>query len=162
MKTLFLLRHAKSSWSDDSLQDFDRPLNARGLAAAKDMGRFLSKQSPTPQLIISSPSLRTRQTIQIILSESGLDQQPVFDERIYEASVKDLLSVIEDVSDEIQVLLLVGHNPGIEDLVRQLTGERREMATATLAKIYFDEDRWKELVAGEGKLEWLVRAKDLN
>lgn len=162
MKTLFLLRHAKSSWSNNSLADFDRPLNDRGLAAAKYMGHFLKDQSPPPQLVISSPALRTRQTTKIVLSESAFDTQPKFDERIYEASVKDLLSIIADVSDEIKVLLLVGHNPGMEDVLKQLTGERREMATATLAKIVFDEDRWKALETSEGKLELLMRAKDLK
>ena len=162
MKTLFLLRHAKSSRADQSIEDFDRPLNDRGLAAAKDVGRFLASVSTPPQLIISSPSLRTRQTIEIVLSAAGLQSELEFEDRIYEASVSDLLNVVVAVRDEIAVLMLVGHNPGMEDLLGRLTGEKREMATATLAKIVFNQDGWNDLEASKGKLEWLVRAKDLK
>jgi|SRR5215213_705800 len=161
MRTLYLLRHAKSSWKDASLADFDRPLNERGREAAELMGRFIASENLNVSLLISSPSARTRETTQILLRFAGLSVEPQFDNRIYEAELRTLVQVVSEMPDDKDVAMLVGHNPGMEELLAFLTQETRQMPTCALAKISFDCSSWKEIGAGKGKLEWFVTPADL-
>src|SRR5436190_24158555 len=121
MKTLLLLRHAKSSKDEPALGDFDRPLNDRGKDDAKLMGRFMRERSICPDLLISSPAKRARLTAELVLKAAGLPINVAFDERIYEADVHRLLAVVSQIEPGINVVMLVGHNPGCEDLVEVLT-----------------------------------------
>lgn len=162
MKTLYLLRHAKSSWNDSSLRDFDRPLNERGRSDAPLIGKRLASESLSDPLVICSPALRTRETAQLVLLNANLHVQPRFDNRIYEASMRDLLQVVSEIDDEKHVAILIGHNPGFEELLAFLTGERRPMPTCALAKIEFDVVSWKDVRAGEGTLESFVTPKELS
>jgi len=162
VKTLYLLRHAKSSWTDSSLRDFDRPLNERGRAAAPLIGKHLAAETLIDPLLICSPSLRTRETAELVLREANLRLQPHFDGRIYEASLRDLFQVISEIDDKTHAAILIGHNPGLEELFASLTGEPRPMPTCALAKILFDVLSWKALGAGEGTLEWFVTPKELS
>ena len=160
MKILYLLRHAKSSWNDASLRDFDRPLNERGRKAAPLIGKHLATENLNEPSLICSPALRTRETAELVLQEANLNIQPRFDKRIYEASLRDLLQVISEIDDDKQVAILIGHNPGLEELLASLTGETRPMPTCALAKIVFDVESWKEVRAGEGTLAWFVTPKE--
>ena len=117
MKTLYLLRHAKSSWNDSSLRDFDRPLNERGRADAPVIGKHLASEDLSDPLLICSPALRTRETAQIVLRNANLHVEPRFDDRIYEASLRDLLQVVSEIDDARETLILIGHNPGLEELL---------------------------------------------
>jgi phosphohistidine phosphatase len=162
MKTLLLLRHAKSSWKEPGLTDFERPLNGRGLKAAPLMGRFLRRKNLHPELILSSPAKRASQTARLIIEAMKLDAEPGFDEHIYEASVHDLLEVISQIEDGAHAVLLVGHNPGLEELLEFLTGEARQMPTAALAHITLNIDKWSETRGRAGHLEWLVKPKELT
>ncbi len=117
MKTLYLLRHAKSSWNDSSLRDFDRPLNDRGRADAPVIGKHLASEDLGDPLLICSPALRTRETAQLVLLNANLHVDPRFDERIYEASLRDLLQVVSETDDARETLILIGHNPGLEELL---------------------------------------------
>lgn len=161
MKTLLLLRHAKSSWKEQNLSDFERPLNGRGLKAAPLMGRFLRRKKIQPDMIVSSPAERAHQTARLVIEAMKLDAAHRLDERIYEASVHDLLEVISQVEESANVILLVGHNPGLEELLEILTGEAQQMPTATLALITLDIDKWSETRMRVGHLEWLVKPKEL-
>ncbi len=161
MKTLLLLRHAKSSWSDPALRDFYRPLNKRGLKAAPLIGRFMRKRKLRPDLILSSPANRARQTTELVVEAAGLETEPRFDESLYEASAVQLLEVVSQVGDDAGEVMLVGHNPGLEDLLVSLTGEARRMPTAALARISLDIERWSEVRETGGQLEWLVKPKEL-
>ena len=159
MRTLYLLRHAKSSWNDASLRDFDRPLHDQGREAAERIGKRLASEKLNAPLVVCSPALRTRQTAE--LSSSALRGEERFDERIYEASLRELMEVISEIPDEKEVAILIGHNPGFEGLLAFLTGEVRRMPTSALAKIEFDVASWRDVRTGEGKLEWLITPKEL-
>jgi phosphohistidine phosphatase len=161
MKKLLLLRHAKSSWDDARLADFGRPLNGRGRKAAPLIGDFMRARQLWPDLIISSPAARARETVALVLEASGIKTELRYDERIYEATAGRLLEVISEVGDEKQEVMLVGHNPGFENLLERLTGESLRVPTAALARIVLDADRWNEAGARGGRLEWLVKPKEL-
>jgi phosphohistidine phosphatase len=161
MRTLYLLRHAKSSWKDASLADFERPLKDRGRVAAEAMGRFLASKKAHLSMLISSPSIRTRQTVELVLRETSLGAEPQFDQRIYEASLSILVQVVSEIPDDNKAAMLVGHNPGMEELLAFLTRESRHMPTCALARISLDSSGWKEVGRSSGKLEWFVTPKDL-
>ena len=154
MKTLLLLRHAKSDWDDPSLRDFDRPLAARGERDAPRIGKILGKRGPLPDLIISSPAAR--------IKAAKLNLEIQFDEAIYGASSPELMRLIRQLPDDNLCVLLVGHNPGFEDLVGRLSSSRERMPTAALACIEFQIDKWQEVIEGEGKLVWLLTPKQLS
>lgn len=159
MKTLYLLRHAKSSWSDGSLRDFDRPLNDRGKKSAELIAKRLGAEDLIDALLICSPAVRTRETAALVLQGSQLRVEERFDERIYEASLRDLLQVVSEIPDDKQIVILIGHNPGFEELLAFLTGEHRSMPTCALAKIRFDVTSWKDIKSGDGSLEWFTTPK---
>lgn len=161
MKTLLLLRHAKSSWKDNDAKDFDRPLNQRGLKAAPVIGRLIRKRKLQPDLVISSPAERARQTIQLVLEAAGLKAELRYDERIYEASAARLFEIVSQIDDEAAVVMMVGHNPGFEELVEALTGEPLSLPTAALACIELDIEKWSKVRSGANQLSWLVKPKEL-
>ena len=160
-RILYLLRHAKSSWKDDSLADFDRPLKGRGRDAAEQMGKRLASEKLEDAVLICSPAARTRETAQLVLKHSGLRMDQRFDERIYEASLRDLLQVVSEIPDEKQTAMLIGHNPGFEELLAFLTGEARPMPTCALAKIKLEVGSWKDARGGEGSLKLFLTPKGL-
>lgn len=161
MKTLLLLRHAKSSWKDTGLQDFDRPLNSRGKKAAEMIGRFIRKQRLAPDLLLCSPAIRARETIEAVIKTAKLSSELRYDQRIYEASPVQLLEVVSQIEEERSMVLLVGHNPGMEELLRLLTERVEHMATGTLAKIDFKAAKWDKVLEDKGSLDWIVRPKEL-
>jgi phosphohistidine phosphatase len=161
MRTLYLLRHAKSSWKDDSLRDFDRPLKRRGREAAEQIGKVLAGENLASPLVISSPAARARETTALVLTSAGLNLEPRFDERIYEADVRTLLEVVSSIPNKAQTAMLVGHNPGFENLLYHLTTDDRHMPTAALAKIEFEVESWSEVSEGSGRLVSFVTPKEL-
>jgi phosphohistidine phosphatase len=161
MRILYLLRHAKSSWGDPTLRDFDRPLKKRGRVAAERTGQRLATENLSNPLVICSPAVRTRETSEIVLESASLPVEPRFDERIYEASLRELVQVVTEIPDDTMVALMIGHNPGFEELLSFLTGEHRRMPTCALAKIALADVRWKDVRAGEGSLEWFIAPKEL-
>ncbi len=160
MKTLYLLRHAKSSWTDNSLADFDRPLNARGLNAAPFMGEIMAKRGVFPDIIISSPAKRAMQTAVLVKEASGSNASILYDERIYEASTQTLKLVISQIDDKVESAMIVGHNPGIEGFINYLTGILETMPTTALAVIVLNIDSWSEAAAICGNLEFIVRPNE--
>jgi phosphohistidine phosphatase len=162
MKTLLLLRHAKSSWKDDAVKDFDRPLNQRGLKAAPSVGRLMRKRKLEPDLVLSSPAERARQTTQLVLESAGLKTELRYDERIYEATGMRLFEIVAQIEDDANIAMLVGHNPGLEELIATLTGEAQDLPTAALACIELEIDKWSKLRVAAGRLEWLVKSKKLK
>ena len=162
MKTLLILRHAKSSWENTNLSDFERPLNKRGLEAAPVMGEVLKKNQFQPEIILSSPAMRARQTAEIIRKTACIKGKVEFEERIYEASPARLLEVISEQNDEVKSIMLVGHNPGLEALVKTLTGQMQPMPTAALAVIDLEINHWNEVNSLTGKLRALIRPKEIE
>lgn len=160
MKTLYALRHAKSDWNDASLTDFERPLNERGVHAARKMGAFMQQRGIVPDLIISSPARRARETAQIVKDAAGIAAEISFEPRIYEAGVGDLMEIVSQAENDCEKLLIVGHNPGFEQLVEILSGELQAMPTAALAEIELPIENWSETMKG-GKLKNLFKPKEI-
>lgn len=161
MRTLYLLRHAKSSWKDTTLRDFDRPLKSRGREAAESVGGLLASEKLSVLMVISSPALRARETTRIVMKSAGLQAEPRFDERVYDAGLSALLEVLSGIPDDQERAIMVGHNPGLEELLAFLTGSSRQMPTCALARIEIAAPNWRVFQEGEGRLEWLVTPKEL-
>jgi phosphohistidine phosphatase len=162
MKTLYLLRHAKSSWDDQNLADFDRPLNERGLSAAPFMGETLAQRGLIPEEIVSSPAKRAIQTAMLVKESGGFGAQTRLEERIYEASPQTLLQVSRAISDEFVSAMIVGHNPGMEGFIALLTGSLERMPTAAVAVIETDVEKWSELEPGSARLICVLRPNELR
>jgi len=160
MRTLYLLRHAKSSWHDETLSDFDRPLKKRGRDAAKLVGELVRKEKLSDILVVSSPAQRTRETTRIVLKHAKLDPEVRFDPQIYEAELSALLEMLGRIESDHECVMIVGHNPGMENLLRLLTGASREMPTAALAKIKLDTASWNSLSGNDGHLEWIKTQRE--
>ena len=160
MKTLFVLRHAKSSWDDASLADFDRPLNNRGKNAAPFMGSIMAERNLLPDVIFSSPAVRARETARLVKDAGSLEAEIRLDERIYEASPPTLRQVAMAINDEFRSAMIVGHNPGMEGFIRLLTGRLEAMPTAALAIIDLDIARWEDIIAERATLRQIIRPKD--
>ena len=160
MKTLFVLRHAKSSWDDPSLADYDRPLNDRGKTAAPFMGGIMAERDLSPEVIVSSPAVRARETASLVKEAGNLDAEIRFEEQIYEASPRTLLQVASGIDDKYRSAMVVGHNPGMEGFIRLLTGRLEAMPTAALAIIDLDIAHWADLAAERGTLRQVIRPKD--
>ena len=143
------------------MSDFERPLKERGREAAEQMGLFLASKKATVSELIVSPAVRTRQTIEIVLRNAPLGIEPQFDRRIYEASLTTLVEVVSEITDDKQSAMLVGHNPGMEEMLAFLTHETRHMPTGALARITLDCASWNEAGRGAGKLDWFVTPKEL-
>ena len=162
MRTLYLLRPAKSSWKDETLRDFDRPLKGRGRRAAEQMGQVLAEEKLKSPLVISSPAVRARETTELVLESAGFGIEPRLEERIYEADVRTLVEIVRSIPAASDTAIMVGHNPGFENLLSYFTGENRHMPTCALAKIEFDAARWSEVSEETGRLELFVTPKDLE
>jgi phosphohistidine phosphatase len=162
MKTLFLLRHARAENSASGLSDLTRVLNERGREEAQTVGTFIKKQNLEFDLVLSSPAVRARNTTDLVLAAAGLSHSVRDDERIYEAGPLRLLEVISEIEQDASATLLVGHNPGIEELLILLTGSAQQMATATLARIDFRADEWSKVAESTASLEWIVTPNEIS
>ena len=161
MKTLYILRHAKSSWDDSSLSDFERPLNERGFKAAPLMGEMMRKNGFVPEIIVCSTAKRAEQTAKLVKESAEFEAEINFEAAIYEASPMTLLHIVSEIDDEFNSALIVGHNPGFENLVRILTEKSETMPTAALAVVDLEIESWNETNAERGNLREFVRPKDL-
>ena len=168
MRRLHLLRHAKSSWDDPGLRDRDRPLAPRGRKATKRIARWAAEHEVRPQLVVSSSAVRARETLQGVLA--GLGEPDVWIEpTLYAASAQTLLARAWALPDEVDEAMLVGHNPGLGDLLLLLAepGELRERAeakvpTGALATLETDVASWSELEPGAAHLVAFVVPRDLT
>jgi phosphohistidine phosphatase len=171
MKTLYLLRHGKSSWKDRLLDDFERPLAGRGRAAAAAMGRYLAEHGMAPAQVLCSSARRTRETWQQMHTTFDASIPTRFEKGIYLADAPVLLRRLKRLNDALSAAMIVGHNPGLERLAEMLIAagpedERRRMAekfpTGALAVVQADVERWADLRPGCARLERFVRPKDLK
>lgn len=148
MKQLLVLRHAKSSWGDSSLTDWERPLSERGLRDAPRVGQLLREHAIVPDVIITSDALRARTTAQAVAESAGHKRELVIEPALYLANPDDIIAVLNSRADDSAgTVMIVGHNPGLEDLLERLTGEQHEMPTAALAQLALPIDRWSDLDA---------------
>lgn len=168
MGTLLLLRHAKSSWADPSLADVERPLAPRGEKAARAIARYLLEKRVRPELVLCSTSHRTRQTFEAIEPSLGRDVAVEYEQELYGASEDELLARIRRVPPEVDTLLMIGHNPGMQDLALLLAGGgarldrlREKFPTAALATLA-TADGWAGLKAGGAELVDYVVPRELD
>jgi phosphohistidine phosphatase len=167
MKRLYLLRHAKSSWDDPSLDDHDRPLAPRGRRASGLIAEHLRRERIAPSLVLCSSARRTRETLERVLPE--LDPASIrVERRLYGAPPEELLARLREVPRGIDSVMLIGHQPAIQELALQLAGEGRELnlvrqkfPTAALATLGFAGD-WGELHTGSAELVAYVKPKELQ
>jgi phosphohistidine phosphatase len=162
MKTLLILRHAKSSWKDESLPDHDRPLNKRGLKDAPRMGELLRREDLLPDLILCSTAQRARKTAELVVEESGYEGELRLSRDLYAFDPGAYLEALVELEDIYERVMLVGHNPAMEELLEALIGEFERMPTAALAQVDLPIGHWGELDdEPEGKLIHIWRPKEL-
>jgi phosphohistidine phosphatase len=145
MKTLLLLRHAKSSWDDPELDDHDRPLNKRGKRDAPRIGQLLVQQNLAPDCIVTSTAKRARKTAKLVAEAANYDGQTIETSELYHAAPQSFIEVLRLLPSHIARPLLIGHNPGMEEFLCRLTGSDEIMATATLAQVELPVAAWDEL-----------------
>ena len=162
MNTLFLLRHAKSRPKDETVPDLERPLNRRGKRAANSVGRYLRTNASVPELILSSPAVRTRETVELLIKAAKWNTEVRYDQRIYAADGMRLAEVVAQIENDRKVVLVVGHNPGIEELLLLLTGNSENISAGSVAKIKVKATKWANAVDKTAKLEWVVTPKELD
>jgi phosphohistidine phosphatase len=172
MKTLGLWRHAKSDWNDRSARDFDRPLNRRGLKGAAIMGRHIADQPIYWERIIASPAVRVAQTIELGAEAARINPQVRWDRRIYLASSATLLDLLREQEGNPSTILMVGHNPGLEDLIFDLVPDdgssplrdlvEEKFPTAAFARMEMGIDSWADLCEASARLVHLTRPRDLD
>jgi phosphohistidine phosphatase len=171
MRILLLMRHAKSSWDRSDLADVDRPLAPRGRKAAPLIARYLGEQHLIPDLVLCSHAARVRETWQLMAPVLGDAIACRTLRSLYLAAPSRLLEPLRRTADEVRILMLIGHNPGLGGLAASLAGTgpkkalqrlRTKFPTAGLAVLSFEIERWTELAAGGGRLEDFIRPRDFG
>jgi phosphohistidine phosphatase len=171
VKTLLLLRHAKSSWDQPGLRDHDRPLARRGKLAAPLMGRYLVEHGLVPDRVLCSSAARTRQTWERVAACLDDQTSVEIDADLYAAGAETLLDIVRSTDDAINSLMLIGHNPGLEMLAANLAGSgdplatarmRLKFPTAALAELRFQAVRWQDVMPDAGDLVRFIRPRDLS
>jgi phosphohistidine phosphatase len=161
-----LMRHAKSSWGDELLPDFERPLNSRGERDATAIGRKLDGQDVNLEVVISSSSVRTMETTKRLIAALSHKPHPEvhYERGLYAASANRIIEEVSQISDSFQTALLIGHNPGMTEAVAELTGYWLPggMKTATVVCISLDIEQWEDVRTEVGKLEWTLYADKEN
>jgi phosphohistidine phosphatase len=168
VRRLFLLRHAKSSWDDPQLTDHDRPLALRGRRASEVMADYLGRERIAPELVICSSAARTRETLQRVIGGRDDQIEARVERGLYMASADELLDRVRAVPGEVESVMLIGHNPGIQTLALSLAGGgekiarvRKKFPTGALATLEFN-GAWDELRPGGAELVSFVRPKELD
>jgi phosphohistidine phosphatase len=171
MLTLILFRHAKSSWSDPTLSDRERPLAARGLADAPLMGKAMAERGIDPELVLCSSARRTRDTLDLVLPELRVKPKVVYDEALYHPSPEKMLDILHAVQPGVARVMLVGHNPELQSFALDLVGSgpdglwdrlRVKYPTAALAVINFSTESWKNVAINSGTLALFLTPKELR
>jgi len=171
MKRLLLLRHAKSSWHDPTLTDFERPLNQRGRTAARVMGNYLLRKGLLPNLVLCSAAQRTRETLAFIQDQLDQDLPASIEKSLYEASPGEIAGILKKVDPRIDTVMVIGHNTGLEELARRLSRKGNEKArklmalqypTGALAVIEISGKGWSKLDGKDASLRRFVCPRDLE
>lgn len=157
MKSLIMLRHAKSDWDADYGHDHERPLNKRGRRAAATMGRWLELTGQLPDRVLCSTAARTRETLARAMRAGGWERRVDYDERVYDAGTRTLLSLVRETRKSTDLLMLLGHEPGMTSLLAALVGRADvRFPTAAAARINLRATRWRDVREGTGTLIWFL------
>ncbi|HSS19711.1 MAG TPA: histidine phosphatase family protein [Pyrinomonadaceae bacterium] len=161
MKTLLILRHAKAEDAAPGQSDFERVLKDRGRDQARAIGLFIKERMLNIDLLLCSTAARAKETAEIVMVAATSNADRRTEAQLYEASSLQLFDLIVNLSDSASALLIVGHNPGLEDLVHLLSDRTCQLETCSLARIEIDADSWGDLAEVSGKLDWVVNSQDL-
>lgn len=167
MVRLYIVRHAKSSWKTDGLDDFERPINGRGRKAAPAIGNYMRQHGLHPDLILCSAAVRARETLDLILAALDGDPTVEIEEDLYLASIEILLERLRRLEDGPDAVMLIGHNPGLHDLALSLAtpGEQKvptgKYPTAALTELAFEDQRWPDIGPGTGDVVRFVAPRTL-
>jgi phosphohistidine phosphatase len=145
MKTLLIMRHGKSSWKQKNLPDLDRSLHRRGEKDSRKTGRYLKKKDLVPDLILSSPAVRAKQTADIVAEESHYKKEIQFVDRLYMAEAVQIIETLNQLPNNLETVLLIGHNPGLEYTVQLLSRTIVTLPTAALVTLKVPIDRWADI-----------------
>jgi len=165
LKKILIMRHAKSSWSEQSLKDFERPLNERGVKDAPLMGRYLKELGLIPDQMIGSPAVRAKQTLLKVCEELGKDSNQItWDEDLYFRSTMAYIHALKRVRNQSSVVIITGHYPMVSDAVSVLMDKelQNHFSTAAIACLEVDIESWDDLDEGICELKWFVKPKDLK
>jgi phosphohistidine phosphatase len=162
MKTIILLRHGKSSWKDDSLADHDRPLKKRGKTDAKKIGSLIKDEDIIPEVIYCSTAKRTRDTVSFMLANLPYDGEVIFCRDLYHGYTYDFIELLNALRNDINCVMIVGHNPGLEEFLSDLTDTIEWLPTAALAWIEVEIESWGNFDEyTEGRLINIWRPREL-
>lgn len=163
MKTILLMRHAKSSWKHPEMKDFDRPLNKRGEKDAPHMGKLLQEENLLPDLILSSPAVRAKTTVEAVVANSGYQGDVRYLLSLYMAEPSVMLDLLKVISDDYNRVMIVGHNPGLEAMLQVLTDKVEALPTAVVAEVALPIEHWGELSRSvSGKLVQIKHPKNIK
>ena len=163
MKSVILFRHGKSDWDAVYNTDHNRPLAKRGIKAAKRMGKYLADLDQMPDLVISSPAVRAKTTVQLAMETGEWSSEFKLDRSIYGGSSGTLLDLLYNINDSMGVACLVGHEPTFSSFISNCTNSGWiRFPTASMARLDFEVSAWKEIRFGQGTLAWLTRPKELH
>jgi phosphohistidine phosphatase len=163
MKTLILMRHAKSSWKHPDLPDQDRPLNKRGEKDAPRIGKFIRDKELIPQLILASPAKRVSQTVDGLVGKMDFKGKVEYVNSLYLAEPSAYLAILHDVSDIFERVMIVGHNPGLEGLLQILSGQVESLPTASIAHLVLPIEHWSDInESTHGELVEHIKPRDLK
>ena len=160
MKYLTVIRHAKTEKQKPDQRDFERRLKKSGLSAARDLGEQLAEKTGTPDAVIASPAKRAVQTAEALCEAAGIDETSISERPVlYENDMTEIMNMLKELSDDVQRVFIVGHNPSVSDLVRELCGPVIEsMKTGSAAGVEIDIQSWKDIVPGVGSLGFHMEA----
>lgn len=163
MKTLLLMRHAKSSWKDNKTKDRERPLNKRGRHDAPIMGQILADHELVPQAILSSSAERARETAEALAKTSHFDGDVIYLDKLYMGEPEDYIETLRDLPNEVERVMVIGHNPGLEMLLQLMSGQIQSMPTAVIAHLVLPVDHWSELSMNtSGEVVDIWRPKEVS
>ena len=152
MKKLYIIRHAKSSWKDTTLDDFERPLNKRGQKDAPFMAKILKQKDVIPDIIISSAALRAKTTAELIAKELNYNKQITYDAALYEADTNNIFDTIRDIDESCNIVFLIGHNPSLNAFVQALVNFQENIPTCGIIELEVDCELFKDFDATCTKL----------
>ena len=162
MRSIIIFRHGKSDWDATYDRDHDRPLSKRGIKASKKMGQYLNTIHQTPEIVISSSAIRTKNTAKLAIEHGNWSSKFFIETKIYGGTSETLLSIIHSIEDKYGSICLVGHEPTCSSFISLCTYHSQRFTTASMAKINFKTNSWGEIEFGRGVLEWIKSPKEIS
>ena len=161
MRSIIIFRHGKSDWDAIYDRDHDRPLSKRGIKASKKMGQYLNKIHEIPEIVISSPAIRTKNTAKLAIEHGNWSSKFFIEAKIYGGTSDTLLNIIHSTEDKYGSICLVGHEPTCSSFISLCTYHSQRFTTASMAKINFKTNSWDKIEYGKGILEWIKAPKEI-